>query len=68
MRPLAGHGRSDGGDLVHAAQVVRQANLLAWHHNHRAHGLVLDQVQAVSDSPDALAFWRAVELHLRPAV
>lgn len=53
-------------DVVRQAQVQRQANLMAWHHSHRAHGLVQDRLLAVRNQPDEHAFWQAVERRLRP--
>lgn len=46
--------------------VRRQANLMAWHHSHRAHGLALERLAAVRDRPGDRAFWQAVEEQLRP--
>ncbi|QLQ12564.1 MAG: hypothetical protein HZY74_03645 [Brevundimonas sp.] len=53
-------------DPVQAARVQREANLLAWHHSYRAHGLALDRAAAARDRPDEQAFWQAVEASLRP--
>ena len=70
MTHLAPSAESPGAipslDVVRLAQVQRQANLMAWHHSHRAHGLVQDRVLAARHQPEERAFWQAVEGRLRP--